>query len=101
MKHYTRIRNPTALEPVGKGRIWIILSFFLDIGVVFGYAGPAHDTAKPQGGAARVPFVEPVLDRNQHCFLRETLEESIPADAPVRVFDFLLDQHDGLDWEAE
>ncbi|MHC4407173.1 MAG: IS1182 family transposase, partial [Planctomycetota bacterium] len=48
-----------------------------------------------------VQFVEPVLDRHQHCFLRETLEESIPAEAPVRVFDFILGQHDWRDWEAE
>jgi transposase len=47
-----------------------------------------------------VRFVEPVLDRHQHCFLRETLEESIPTDAPVRVFDFILDQHDWREWEA-
>lgn len=45
-------------------------------------------------------FVGPVLDRNQHCFLQPTLEESIAADHPVRVFDFVLDQYDWSQWRA-
>jgi transposase len=47
-----------------------------------------------------VRFIEPVLDRNQHCFLQPTLEESIPADAPVRVIDFVLRRHDWSAWRA-
>ena len=43
-------------------------------------------------------FVEPVLDRQQCCFLQATLEESIPLEHPVRVFDFVLDQHDWSAW---
>ena len=43
-------------------------------------------------------FVEPVLDRQQCCFLQATLEESIPLEHPVRVFDFVLDQHDWSVW---
>lgn len=45
-------------------------------------------------------FVDPVLDRHQQFFLRETLEDSIGSDHPVRVFDFVLDQHDWKDWYA-
>jgi transposase len=46
-------------------------------------------------------FVEPVLDRQQCCFLQPTLEESIPLDHPVRVFDFVMDQYDWSDWERQ
>ncbi len=53
-----------------------------------------------QGGCLVRLFIDPVLDRHQHCFLRETLEESIPADDPVRVFDFILEQHDWGGWYA-
>ncbi len=45
-------------------------------------------------------FVGPALNRNQHCFLQPTLEESIAPDHPVRVFDFVLDQHDWSEWQA-
>lgn len=48
-----------------------------------------------------VVFMGPAIDRDQHYFLRETLEESIPPDHAVRVFDFVLDQHDWGAWRAE
>jgi transposase len=46
-------------------------------------------------------FIKPVLDRQQHCFLQPTLEESIPFEHPVRVFDFVMDQYDWSDWERQ
>ena len=45
-------------------------------------------------------FISPVIDRYQYYFLRETLETSIPDDHPVRVFDFVLDEHDWSKWHA-
>lgn len=46
-------------------------------------------------------FIEPLIDRGQSFFLRETLEESIADDHPVRVFDFVLDQHDWGQWRSD
>jgi transposase len=46
-------------------------------------------------------FIGPKLDRNQRTFLRESLDESVSADHPVRVYDFILSQHDWSEWESE
>ncbi len=46
-------------------------------------------------------FIEPRLDRFQHTFLRESLDESIGSDNPVRVYDFVLSRHDWAEWEGE
>ena len=45
-------------------------------------------------------FIGPQINRSQYFFLRETLEESIPADHPARVFDYVLDQHDWGQWRS-
>jgi len=45
--------------------------------------------------------MEPKIDRFQQTFLRESLDESIGIDNPVRVYDFILSQHDWGEWENE
>ena len=40
------------------------------------------------------------VDRFQHTFLRESLDESVSPDHPVRVYDFILSQHDWFEWES-
>lgn len=47
-----------------------------------------------------IQFIGPVLDRHQSFLFRDTLDESIPLDHPVRVYDFVLDQHDWDSWNA-
>jgi transposase len=46
-------------------------------------------------------FIGPVVDRTQYSLLKETLEDSIPSDHPVRVLDWVLDQMDWSEWIAQ
>lgn len=43
-------------------------------------------------------FIGPVVDRRQYSLLKETLEDSIGADHPVRVLDWVLDRMDWSEW---
>ena len=45
-------------------------------------------------------FIGPLVDRSQYALIQETLEDSIPKDHPVRVLDWMLDQHDWSEWIA-
>ena len=46
-------------------------------------------------------YIRPTLDRNQQTLLRETLEESLPKDHPVRSVDYILGLFDFSEWECE
>ena len=48
-----------------------------------------------------VQFIGPVLDRNQYVLIQDTLDQTIPQDAPVRLFDMVLGMHDWSDWESQ
>ena len=45
-------------------------------------------------------FIGPVVDRTQYTFFKDTLEDSIPKDHPVRVLDWVLAQMDWSEWIA-
>ncbi|MCG7853732.1 MAG: IS1182 family transposase [Methanosarcinaceae archaeon] len=45
-------------------------------------------------------FIGPKVNRFQHTFLQESLDESLSSDHPVRVYDFVLSQHDWFEWES-
>lgn len=46
-------------------------------------------------------YIKPSLDRNQQTLLRETLEESLPNEHPVRSLDYILGLFDFSEWECE
>jgi len=45
-------------------------------------------------------FIGPVVDRTQYTFFKDTLEDSIASDHPVRVVDFVLARMDWSEWIA-
>ena len=46
-------------------------------------------------------YIKAALDRDQQTLLRQTLEESIPKDHPVRSVDFIVELFDFREWESE
>ncbi|MCK4518145.1 IS1182 family transposase [Candidatus Babeliales bacterium] len=46
-------------------------------------------------------FIEPPSDRYQQAFFRETIDDSIPSDHPVRAVDFIVEQFDYSGWLTE
>lgn len=46
-------------------------------------------------------FIPPVLDRDQFILFKDSLEDTVIENHPVRVFDWVLDRHDWTDWYAK
>src|ERR1700683_3650128 len=64
------------------------------------FAGSALKCSPPHGGLAMAHWATSPLDRNQVVLFSPTLDQSIPAEHPVRLFSETLDALDFSKWES-